>query len=88
MKECSKCGECCKYLSFQIDDPDGKWKEYYTMHGVKFVGTDMILLLIPHRCQHLTEDNKCDIYDTRPQICRDFQGQTNGYYVPDECTLK
>jgi len=25
------------------------------------------------RCQHLGEDNLCQIYETRPQICRDLQ---------------
>lgn len=88
MKECSKCGACCKTLSFQIEDPDGRWKEYYEAHGCKVLGEGMIMILIPMRCPHLTEGNLCDIYENRPKVCRDFKGQTNGYYVPDECTLK
>jgi Fe-S-cluster containining protein len=25
------------------------------------------------RCQHLTAENLCAVYDDRPQICRDYQ---------------
>jgi len=27
------------------------------------------------RCIHLTEDNRCAIYDQRPKVCRDFQAE-------------
>ena len=25
-----------------------------------------------NKCQHITDDNKCGIYDDRPELCRDF----------------
>lgn len=34
-----------------------------------------------HRCQHLTKDNACDIYDVRPEICRAFDCAQR-----DDCT--
>jgi len=37
-------------------------------------------------CSHLTEDNKCDIYENRPLIC-----QVNGYwekYMQDSLSLE
>jgi Fe-S-cluster containining protein len=83
VKECSKCGQCCRSLSFIIEMTD-EWREYYEAHGCKVLG-DMVL--VPMVCPHL-KDNMCDIYETRPQVCRDFKGQTEGYYVPPECTLK
>ena len=27
---------------------------------------------IEHRCQHLTDEGRCAIYEDRPQVCRDF----------------
>jgi Fe-S-cluster containining protein len=29
-------------------------------------------LLVHNVCKHLREDQLCDIYETRPQICRDY----------------
>ncbi len=29
-------------------------------------------LLVHTKCKHLQDDNRCGIYDTRPQICRDY----------------
>ena len=34
-------------------------------------------LLVHNRCKHLRDDQLCDIYETRPQICRD--------YTTDDC---
>ena len=34
-------------------------------------------LLVHTECKHLREDHRCGIYETRPQICRD--------YTTDEC---
>jgi Fe-S-cluster containining protein len=31
---------------------------------------------LTHRCQQLLPDNRCGIYETRPQICRDFDCST------------
>lgn len=33
-------------------------------------------VLIKHVCQHLGGDNRCDIYATRPKLCRDFECST------------
>ena len=27
-------------------------------------------------CVHLLPDNKCDIYETRPQVCRDYKADS------------
>jgi Fe-S-cluster containining protein len=29
-------------------------------------------LLVYTKCKHLRDDHRCGIYDTRPQICRDY----------------
>jgi Fe-S-cluster containining protein len=33
---------------------------------------DVAMVKIWHRCQHLTDQGLCDIYDRRPKICREF----------------
>lgn len=35
-----------------------------------------------HRCQQLTADHRCGIYETRPKICREFDCATReDHYV-------
>ena len=36
-------------------------------------------LLVHTKCKHLGEDNLCQIYDTRPQICRDYTTENCEY---------
>lgn len=79
-KDCSSCkGNCCRYVVIEIDKPEKledfdiiKW---YVCHKnvnvfVEEEGAWNIEFLTP--CEHLGEDNLCQIYEKRPQICRDF----------------
>jgi Fe-S-cluster containining protein len=69
MTDCEKCGgTCCKVVYFAAKPEHIEFvKTTRTCYEVPFG------LLMPSRCQHLGEDNKCQIYETRPQICRDFE---------------
>jgi len=42
--------------------------------GVCCTATDIACLQKPPatRCPHLADDNRCSIYETRPQVCRDY----------------
>ncbi len=78
---CSKCtGLCCKYFALPIDDPED-WDDYddirwYLTHekvGV-FVEEGDWYLNVKNKCRHLSsKDYKCEIYDTRPKICRGYK---------------
>ena len=57
------------------DDAEGFRKRQLHHDGVPSIGRWFLQFL--SRCQHLGEDNLCQIYETRPQICRDLQ--------PTEC---
>jgi Fe-S-cluster containining protein len=76
---CVKCSGCCRYVSVEIDKP--KTKEqidtyvYYILHrNVQiYIDNDKkwnILFITP--CSELLPDGRCNIYLTRPQICRDY----------------
>lgn len=64
---CTACGECCKHIdkSFPI-----------TVNLLKSRGVDESLLEFPYsydktgRCEKLGDDNKCTVYETRPNLCR------------------
>ena len=81
---CEYCtGKCCRYFALPIDKPEA-WNDFeyirwYMVHGETtiFCEDDDWYLMVHNTCDHLLEDNRCGIYETRPKICRD--------YTTDEC---
>lgn len=76
---CSYCtARCCKYFALQIDAPTEPSEfdhlRWYMIHGNVnvFVEEGAWYLMVHNVCDHLQEDMRCGIYDTRPQICRDY----------------
>jgi len=81
---CDHCtAKCCKYFALPIDTPanrqDFDFIRWYLLHDAAtvFIEEDTWYLLVHTHCKHLDEQNRCGIYLTRPQICRD--------YTTDEC---
>jgi uncharacterized protein len=76
---CEYCtAKCCRYFALPIDAPT-TWKDFeflrwYVLHdrATLFTEDDDWYLLVHTTCQHLQDDNRCGIYDTRPQICREY----------------
>ncbi len=81
---CEHCtAKCCRYYAFPITKPK-KWRDFdfirwYLIHGKAaiFVDDGTWYIMVYADCNHLLPDNRCGIYETRPQICRD--------YTTDEC---
>jgi len=69
----SKCKAwCCKCFFIKIDIKDKEMLKYLEYHNVKYVKGRLI---IPQRCKHLDENDKCRIYYSRhrPKMCiKDF----------------
>jgi Fe-S-cluster containining protein len=79
---CLSCGLCCTYIAVEIDDPstlrgatDILWYLYHHGVAVYFDGDEWMVQL-ETRCRNLQDDNRCAIYETRPQICREFDQTT------------
>jgi Fe-S-cluster containining protein len=76
---CEYCtAKCCRYFALPIDEPTS-WREFeylrwYLLHdrAAVFVEDDCWYLLVHTKCKHLRDDQRCGIYETRPQICRDY----------------
>lgn len=90
---CEHCAAaCCRYLALPIEKPsnardydDIRW---YLMHeGISiFVEDGDWYIQIQTRCKNLGEDNRCMVYEERPEICAEFQpvgcdytSSTHGY---------
>jgi uncharacterized protein len=75
---CLSCGLCCSYIAVDIEDPSTLrgatnilWYLYHEGVGVYTDGEEW-MVTFDTRCRHLLDDNRCRIYETRPQICREF----------------
>lgn len=76
---CQYCpAKCCRYFALPIETPtnfkDYEFIRWYLLHerATIFIEDEDWYLLVHTKCRHLGDDNRCGIYDTRPQICRDY----------------
>ncbi|REK07484.1 MAG: YkgJ family cysteine cluster protein [Planctomycetota bacterium] len=76
---CNYCtAKCCRYFALPIETPDtfSDWEyvRWYLLHhgATVFREDDTWYLLVYSECQHLQADHRCGIYETRPQICREY----------------
>jgi Fe-S-cluster containining protein len=76
---CDHCpAKCCKYFALPIETPTDRkafdYLRWYLMHerATIFIEEETWYLLVHTTCKHLQADNRCGIYETRPQICRDY----------------
>lgn len=83
---CEFCtAKCCRYFALPIDTPtsfdDFEFIRWYLLHEQASVFTEdeTWYLLVHTPCKHLQNDNRCGIYDTRPQICRDYTTENCEY---------
>lgn len=81
MSPCRKCdAKCCRHVALQIDTPRSKDDfeniRWYVAHKdiVIFVEKHKWFLEIYNECEHLI-DSKCDIYEKRPSICREYSSE-------------
>jgi uncharacterized protein len=76
---CEYCtAKCCKYFALPIEEPETfeefEYLRWFLLHDRASVFKEEgdWYLLVHTPCKHLQSDNRCGIYETRPQICRDY----------------
>ncbi len=76
---CEHCtAKCCHYYALPIDSPDCvkdfDYMRWYLIHGDTgvFTENDTWYILVWGVCRHLQPDYRCGIYETRPEICREY----------------
>ncbi len=76
---CQYCtAKCCRYFALPIETPtefkDFEYIRWYLLHerASIFKDDDDWYLLVHTVCKHLQANNMCGIYETRPQICREY----------------
>jgi Fe-S-cluster containining protein len=93
---CRQCGRCCMAMTFEggLFDEDAadqiRWME---LHGMRVDyhrrrGVVTWYYTMPTPCTKLERDEdgyRCGIYETRPQMCRDYEGWVAGPEGVPEC---
>jgi len=77
--DCTTCANCCKTLRIVVDNNDirrlaARLGMSFQQFSRKYVRAeaDKTKFLASTPCQFLAADNRCTVYDDRPQACRDF----------------
>ena len=75
---CDHCvAKCCRYFALPLDTPkrrkDFDTLRWFLLHDKTsiFVEKGTWYLQVHTECRELLSDNRCGVYETRPQICRD-----------------
>ena len=98
---CLQCGKCCMWMTFcggEVDDEARDEIHWMELHGFKIDyvtenGGTEYYFTIPQRCNMLQErpntsgstEYVCGIYETRPQMCRDYDGSMEGPLGVADC---
>lgn len=76
---CNYCiAKCCRYFALPIETPTTReefdYMRWYLLHkgAAVFTEGDTWYLLVFADCKHLQPDNRCGVYETRPQVCREY----------------
>jgi Fe-S-cluster containining protein len=87
---CDACSAlCCRYFALPIDNPDCRKDfdniRWYLVHEnvVVFIEKKQWYIGIMNRCKHLQADNRCGIYETRPQLFRQYSTENCDYHGGD-----
>ncbi len=90
---CDHCpAKCCRYFALPIDIPetlkDYDYIRWFLLHekATVFVEEEHWYLLVHTVCKHLQPDNRCGIYMTRPEICREYS--TDNCEYDDDCAYE
>ncbi|MCB1866064.1 MAG: YkgJ family cysteine cluster protein [Chromatiales bacterium] len=90
--KCSFCTGtiCCSYVTQQIDAPRSKYDFEHLLWQVShenvsaYKEEDGWYLMFTTRCTHLLDDGRCGIYETRPEVCREYSNDYCEYDSPAE----
>jgi Fe-S-cluster containining protein len=97
---CLQCGKCCMSMTFSggvVDDDARDEIHWMELHGLKIDYVEILgrkgpvreyYFTIPKRCDALRETDgvfTCGVYETRPQMCRDYDGRLDGPLGVADC---
>lgn len=90
--KCSFChgAKCCTYVTEALETPRSKYDFEHLLWQIShenvqiYKDDDGWCIMFDSQCKHLLPGNRCNIYDVRPQICRDHDNDYCEYDEPAE----
>jgi len=90
--KCERCtnSKCCTYITQAIDAPRSKQDFDHLLWQVSHRGVQIYkekagwYLLVQNPCSHLHPGGRCGIYETRPQVCREYSNDFCEFDAPAE----
>lgn len=91
MRTCENCnGKCCRYVAIEIDEPEDE-DDYenilwYLLHEdiLVFIDEKEWYVQFNAKCKKLGENNKCQDYENRPEICKELSTENCEFYGEGE----
>jgi len=69
---CENCNAaCCRYIELDVKGLTNDRRKWLAFHNIFYDDVSQ-KLIIPLKCLYL-KNNKCLIYDKRPNVCRKFK---------------
>jgi Fe-S-cluster containining protein len=76
---CHECNKCCSYVAIEHDEPSTMkdydhmvWYLYHKDISIFVDWESAWYIKFESRCDNLTPQGLCSVYDHRPAICKDF----------------
>lgn len=73
---CSSCGKCCANVLMLTPQEIKRINEYIIKNNIKAVNRNTIFNFV-NICPFLNQENQCNIYNVRPDICKKFSCDKN-----------
>lgn len=74
--QCSGCGNCCANVLMLTNEEVLKIRKYIKKHNIAAVNRNTVFQFM-NVCPFLNYNKKCNIYEVRPQICKNFSCDTS-----------
>lgn len=72
MNKCKQCGNCCTDVLFLTPTEVSTIKSYIKKHNITTAKTQNIFNEDNTECPFLNIERRCNIYEVRPLICKNF----------------
>ena len=89
--QCTECAKCCTYVAVGINAPTTPklateilWHLYHRGVSVCRDEAGEWYVQFEARCKNLGTGNMCEVYLTRPHICRDYDDQSCEVNAPQK----
>ena len=91
-KTCEGChAPCCHYIVIEVNAPEDdadidlfRWYLYHHGVSVQIDPDGSWHVIVPTKCEALSDNSQCSIHMARPQVCKDYTIDECERYGPED----